>query len=191
MTSIEGQPVLINWLDDKGREHRYTPDFLIHFKPSGEQFPPFQPGKVRPWLVEIKDEKTLREQWREFRPRFRAAVAYARARGWLFHLFVERHLRSPRLANARLLLSALDFPEQPSICERLLLELARLGEATAHTLVDEACRQNISRTDCLQALWRLVLQRRIETNLKLPLGMNSRLRLPGDHFVDALIRLNR
>ena len=72
--TFEEQPITIRWVDSGGKEHPYTPDFLIRFR--GQRF--LRKGSTaKPWLVEVKPQKRLEEHWGELRDRFRAAVAEA------------------------------------------------------------------------------------------------------------------
>ena len=178
---VDGQPVKLFWRDERGRTHDYTPDFLVTFLPSGKQFPPYQPSKMKPWLVETKDAQTLREKWSELRPRFRAATQYAHRQGWTFHLLTERRVRTVRLDNARLLLPTMggEPAGNADLSQNLLLQtLTNHGGLSARNLLDAACTDPAERTRLLPQLWSLVAWRIIGTNLDLPLSMNSPLWLP-------------
>ena len=178
---VDGQPVRISWSDERGRTRHYTPDFLVTFLPPDEQFSPCQPAKMKPWLVETKDTQTLREKWREFRPRFRAAAQYARLQGWTFHLVTERRVRTTRLDNAKLLLPVMgsEPPKQGEPCRNALLQtLADRGGISAQNLLDAVCADSVERGRLLPQLWNLVAWRIIGTDLDLPLSMNSFLWLP-------------
>lgn len=74
--SFEVQPVRLNWLDDRGKVRSYTPDALVCYRSWGQV----------PVLWEVKYRDDLRTNWLEYRPKFRAAVRYARERGWRFRL---------------------------------------------------------------------------------------------------------
>jgi hypothetical protein len=94
--TFDEQPITIRWIDAGGKEHPYTPDFLIRFR--GQRF--LRKGSTaKPWLVEVKPHNRLAEQWDELRDRFRAAVAEASRRGWLFRILTDRQIKTPYLRN--------------------------------------------------------------------------------------------
>jgi tRNA-I(6)A37 modification enzyme miaB len=71
---FEVQPVSIEWFDDSGKKHMYTPDILVHYKPSR------QPVTII--LYEVKYRSDLRKNWSVLQPKFKAARAFCRQKGW-------------------------------------------------------------------------------------------------------------
>ena len=69
------QPVEIFYASANGRKVRGVPDFLVHDVPES--------GRA-PMLVDVKYRKDLFRNWTKLKPRFRAALSYARAHGWTF-----------------------------------------------------------------------------------------------------------
>ena len=88
VTDIEDQPVRIEFEDDKGRPHHYTPDYLVQRKGAA------------PLLAEIKPTKFLTP---DLEPKFAAARRYAAEQGWVFEVWTEREIRTKRLNKIRLL----------------------------------------------------------------------------------------
>ena len=70
---FEVQPVSIEWFDDSGKKHMYTPDVLVHYKPSR------QPVTII--LYEVKYRSDLRNNWSVLQPKFKAARAFCRQKG--------------------------------------------------------------------------------------------------------------
>ncbi len=173
--AVEGQPVSIPWRDERGREFPYRPDFLVTFLPGRDQLPIHQPLKAKPWLVEVKPHQELKENWRKYHRRFRAAVAYARERDWKFRIWTDRRIRTPRLENARQLLRFMTLPYEKARCEALLRALENCGtEMTARELIAAVCQDPINQA----MLWSLVAWRNIGADLSRPLDMESALWLP-------------
>ena len=170
VASIEEQPISIPWFDDDGRAHTYTPDFLVRFVPVQKQIASHPHGKSGCWLVEVKDEKTLREDWRTLRPRFRAATRYIHERGGTFHLFTERLIRTPRLQNADLLLPLLDSQNDEEHCATVLSALSSLGETTPAELARFITPSADQHGSLLQFIWRLVAQAGIGADLENPVA---------------------
>ncbi|WP_419625754.1 Tn7 transposase TnsA N-terminal domain-containing protein [Thiolapillus sp.] len=72
---FEEQPVEIRYKDARGKTRKYTPDVLIEYVPEVDR---------KPVLAEVKFRKELKEHWRDFKPRFRAALRFAKENGWVF-----------------------------------------------------------------------------------------------------------
>ena len=192
VASVEGQPVKLEWRDREARRYRrYTPDFLVTFRPPDEQVPEGQSNKTCPWLIEVKDRQTLKEKWSEFLPGFRVATAYAHKHGWRFHLMTENRIRTPLLKNARLLLPAAVLPEDAARCEVLLQNLRSHGALTVRDLAAIVCAEQMGQAPFLRMIWRMLAQREISADLSLPLGMNTLLHPPEGVAPAFLARLYR
>lgn len=70
--TFEVQPLVLDWIDDAGGAHGYTPDALATFKLHDHR------SKV---LYEVKYRSELAQHWPELRPKFRAAVRFACSHG--------------------------------------------------------------------------------------------------------------
>ncbi|MBS0657264.1 MAG: TnsA endonuclease N-terminal domain-containing protein [Verrucomicrobia bacterium] len=179
VTAVEGQPVCVTWKDASGKARRYTPDFLVTFRPKRQLWPSRQPGKAKPWLVEVKPREEVWKNFARYRPAFRAATEYARRNGWLFHILDESRIRSGRLENARVLLPFMMKSSDSDRCRALLTVLERFEDGlTAEQLLVATCSDRINQALLIPNLWNLVGWRNIETDLSQPLTMKSRLRLP-------------
>jgi len=165
---FEVQPVTLTWLDGD-RERRYTPDALAHFRPHGGTEPP-------PLLYEVKYRDELRADWTKLRPKFKAAVRFAKVQGWRFKLITEQEIRTPYFANARFLQP---FVRQgpPAIEDMDLLDdaLLELREADIDELLHAVCRDEWNRARLMPALWYLIGTFHFSTDLHVPLTMKSRL----------------
>lgn len=165
---FEVQPVTLTWHDGE-KQRRYTPDALARFQPRRGMEP-------RPLLYEVKYRTDLQADWLELRPKFRAAVRFAKAQGWRFKLITEREIRTPYLTNAQFLLP---FVRQgpPAVEDMDLLDSAMLDlrEADVDGLLQAVCRDEWNRARLMPALWYLVGTFQFSTDLHLPLTMKSRL----------------
>ncbi|MCP3243254.1 TnsA endonuclease N-terminal domain-containing protein [Aeromonas hydrophila] len=164
--SFEVQPVRLSWLDDRGRARSYTPDVLVYYRNGGR----------RPVLWEVKYRDDLRTNWLEYRPKFRAAVRYARERGWRFRLITEREIRGVRLDNAKFLLPILrrgcpDAGDVSSVLDGLRVS----GCSTPAQLLSLLILDTTERARLLPVLWYLVAIGRVGTDLGEKLTMASRI----------------
>ncbi len=164
--SFEVQPVRLNWQDDRGKVRSYTPDVLVCYRNGGR----------RPVLWEVKYRDDLRANWLEYRPKFRAAVRYARERGWRFRLATEREIRGVRLDNVKFLLPVLrrgcpDADDVSSVLDGLRVS----GSSTPALLLALLSPDTMERARLLPVLWYLVATGRVETDLGEKLTMASRI----------------
>lgn len=169
---FEVQPVTLAW-HDGSRERRYTPDALVHFKEGHGRW-------STPVLYEVKYRADLRVQWLELRPKFRAAIRFARTQGWRFKLVTETEIRTPYLDNARFLLPFVRRgPPAADDMDLLDRTLVDLREAGVQDLLQAACRNEWNRARLMPALWYLVGTFQFGVDLQTPLTMKSRIRSKG------------
>jgi hypothetical protein len=159
---VREQPVRIDYLDPDGRPRHYTPDFLVEY----------DNGDVV--LYEIKYRSNLREEWARLKPKFRAAIRYARANDMRFSILTDQEIRGTGLlANAKFLRPYRDRLRDEAIEEHLVSTLAVLGEVTPEALLVASYWTIENRMMALPWLWRLVATRRIHADLRYPLTMTT------------------
>ena len=126
-------------------------------------------------MYEIKYREDLCANWREHKPKFKAARRYAAQQGWVFRLISEREIRTPYLKNATFLRQ---FRTRTVASEdrcRVLTTLATAGQITPAALLTLVSSERQERVRLLVVLWHLVALAQIGTDLTLPLTMRSRL----------------
>lgn len=163
------QPVTLEWADSDGKSHAYTPDALVFF--SGHK------GVRRsPMLYEVKYRSELRKDWPLLRPKFKAAVRFAKTQGWRFKIVTETEIRTPWLENARFLLPFVHRgPQDESHMDLLAEKLEDLREADPESLVKAAYRDEWNQARLLPTLWYLIGTFQIGADLEQPLTMKSRI----------------
>ncbi len=156
------QPLRIEYVGMDGKEHTYTPDGLARFRcrPKGAG-----PNGI---LVEVKTRRYLARNWPKIRPAMRAAIAWAKERGIVFHIYNEKKIRTQYFKNASFLL-----PYRQVDCRRTeareLLDLLTRGSATLGHLLDEACKAGLLREDSGPALYALIATFQAFVDLEKPL----------------------
>lgn len=150
--------------DHEGRTRRFTPDMQVDYCEGSQQ-----------WSVvyEVKYREDLKANWELYKPRFRAAVAYCRARGWRFKIVTEKEIRGPRIDNIRFLRRYQHVPIQAMHREALLQNLAITGPTTPKSLLAATWYDKERQMAALCELWRLVLVGEIAADLGAPLSMSS------------------
>ena len=110
--------------------HPYTPDIIIYHR---KDFPDAR--KKKTILAEVKYKDDLCMNFREYHPKFRAAMRYAKERDWVFKVYTESHIRTPYLKNAKFLLGYVNIKYDPMIIESLLDRLDDLRETNPQSLL--------------------------------------------------------
>ncbi len=166
----EEQPVTIPYIDENGKDRKYTPDILIHYRND------IDPMKSwRPLLGEIKWRSDLFKDWKELRPKIKVGRRYAKEQDYDFAVLTDHEINTPYLKNTIFLLVSRDLPVNEEDSELLLNALVSRGETDAETLMRSITEDNFKKAELLPTLWQLVANFMIGTNLELPLNMRSRL----------------
>lgn len=162
------QPLTIQYLDRDGRLRIYTPDGLIHFKPTAT-------AREIPVLFEVKYRADFRKDWKILMPKFRAAKAYCSGQGWRFEVFTEREIRTPYLDNVKFLWPYRERVPSADLPPWVLETLSDLDEADPDLLLCALCRDQTNRARMIPVLWHLIATGAIGCDLNVPLTMRSRI----------------
>jgi hypothetical protein len=126
-------------------------------------------------IYEIKYRDDLKENWSEYKPKFRAAIRFAKANDMRFKLVTEIEIRTNKMENARFLLPFLNKGLDETHEVLLLEQLEQLRECSVEDLLVSIFHDKWARAELIPSLWYLVGCRRIATDLNLPLTMDSRI----------------
>jgi hypothetical protein len=164
--SYDVQPVKIEWLDKVGKFRSYTPDVLVHYR---------HDDRVDHILYEVKYRSDIKENWPILKPKFKAAIRYAKQRGWRFKLITEVEIRTTFLQNVKFLLPFLKRgPDQEA--DMLLIQeaLKQHAEIAISELLASLCHNPWSQAALIPTLWYLIASGQIECELQSqPLTMSS------------------
>lgn len=175
------QPFTIPYLAPNGRRTSYVPDYFA------------ERTQGRNLLIEVKYREELQRRWRELRPRFRAAIAFATGDDMHFRIFDDVRIRTPFLANLKFLrrYPAASIDRDPTE-ETLVWMLEQRASISAGALISEAFKSEANRIQAIPKLWGLVRSGRVGTDLSIPLTMAALLQVrpgegtawPGPHSYD-------
>lgn len=164
--SYASQPVAISYVRPSGRRCRGFPDFLVEFHVEANR-----PDEIR----DVKPRSQLRHNWKDLKPRLRAACEYARARGKLYRLQSEVEIRNAFLPQWKFLYRYLCLERDAVMAQSLLTALTELVESTPQRLVQESFGNSMDRAMALPTLWNLIASRAIRSHLDRPLTMASKI----------------
>lgn len=161
------QPLTISYRDESGVSRTYTPDGLIQF----ELLNPHEPTI----LYEVKFRADFRKAWRTYMPKFRAAQAYCRQRGWVFRVYTEVEIRSAYLSNVRFLWPYVARKVDLAMKHHVLNVLWDLGEADPDFLLHALCSDPTGRARLIPVLWHMLASGEIGCDLDSKLTMSTRI----------------
>lgn len=162
------QPVSIPYTDPSGDSRAYVPELLITYRKD------ITPERLS-LLCDVMLREDLFENWKELKPKFKAARAYAREQGLSFKVLTERDICTPYLWNARFLLQFQRLPKQPKHTRLLINKLSELGRTNAVALLAACSSDETERKAMLPSLWWLVAREHVGADLICPITMDSPL----------------
>lgn len=171
---VTAQPVAIPFRARNGREYIHTPDFLVQYRTGNRAW-----GEgLRPLLVEVKPRAKLRERWQDLKPKFRAALRFAREQGWDFHIYDESRIRDQVLNNILFLRRYRRMAFAQEDIQDVVSSLAAMGQAPFHYLVG---RHFVGMADAavgVSLVWSLLASGLAECDMTRPLSNNTVLWVP-------------
>ncbi|HIM96914.1 MAG TPA: heteromeric transposase endonuclease subunit TnsA [Gammaproteobacteria bacterium] len=162
--SFKPQPVVIDYWREDGSSGTYTPDGYFEYASHLAH---------APILYEIKYRADFRENWKTLIPKFRAAKDYCLSRGWVFRVFTENEIRTSYLDNVKFLTPYKERTIPDDLKHTILLHLYDLKNTDADLLLSAICRDKMNRARLIPALWHLIAQGEIGSELTEPLTMRS------------------
>ncbi len=168
---FQSHPLTIEYFDGDGKPRHYTPDLVIHFGTD-------QKSTRRPLLCEVKYREELLKTWKTYKPKIKAARAYAKANDMEFRIFDEYRIRTPLLKNIQFLWRYRFAP----ICAyqtELLAELSKQDQGVQMLpIIDKLYPVKESRGEAIWAWWTLVEQGSIECDLSRRLDTSTLFWVP-------------
>ncbi len=166
--SYEIQPLKIEYMGADGSKRKYTPDFLVYYNPERELS-----KKLKPRLCEVKYRDDLKSKWKELKPKFKAAQAYAKRCGWEFKIYTEKEIRNDFLYNAKFLSGYLRADYNESHSSALKQAMKKIETSTPEELISICSNDKFERAQLLHALWSLVAQGFVKIDLQEKIQMDS------------------
>lgn len=170
------QAITLRWNDAAGY-HEYTPDVAVRYTDDAVRADP----ALRTTLFEVKPIEILQRDWPELKPKFRAAIGWARYRDFRFHILTEREIYTPYFDNVHFLLKFQDKNMQAQlgatgeIRRRIRETLYRLKRSTPRELLKAITPVERIQAGYIPWIWFLVNSRRIGCDLRAPLTMASKI----------------
>lgn len=155
------QPLSIVYQNQHDKRAIYTPDVLVKYSDSRSTS-----------LIEIKYSQDLKENFEEYRPKFKAAIRYCREQDWKFEVITEK-IRTPYLNNIKFLLNFMGGNINDEFREQILKTMGEMKSFTPKTFLDQFAKTEYIKGVALRYFWTLALKREIICDLTVPLSMNT------------------
>lgn len=158
-----------------GRRYTYTPDYLLYYRLGDRHYENYP----RPLLVEVKPQAMWRKHWREWLPKWKAALRYAKDQGWAFHLHDESRIRDKTFDNITFLsrYKRMAFPLEES--QQVVSTVREMGVTTLDYLLARHF-MGIYRAEGISHLWHLLASRQLDCDVALPFSPFTEVWVP-DH----------
>lgn len=172
--SVFEQPVRIIYTDGTGRERSYVPDFQLSY--NSEQNPTT--------LFEVKYREDLFENWSVYKPKFKAAISFAKSHGLKFKLITEKEISGVLLENAKFLSNYLNdyFLDEDDLhlewVALIEVTIQQLGSCTVEQLIAVIANSKWKRAEAIAHIWRLIALNDIHADLHQPLSLKTEIWWP-------------
>lgn len=175
VAQVISQPCRIPFVAPSGRASHYTPDFLVVYRANSA---PVELQR-KPLLVEVKPEAEWREHWQTWKSKWIAARRYAASQGWAFRIMDEQRIQTQALQNIQFLRRYRDsnFPTEEG--DWVINSVRELGSATFDYLLAKHF-QGMYAAEGVAHLWSLLASRRLDCDIRLPLGKETELWVPDE-----------
>lgn len=164
---FEVQPCKIEYTDIQGKLRYYTPDVLVEYSSDYSQ-------ESYSILYEVKYHDDLLENWKEWRTKFKAAYAYAKAHRWKFKIITECEIRQPYLETARFLRDY-NSPIEDSRLQTAVTIMRTLRETDPETLVAALASDFSNRAEVTYLVWQMLARGYLHMDYTQPLNMKTRI----------------
>jgi hypothetical protein len=160
---IETQPFTIRYSAD-GRKRLYTPDILLSYADEGSEIT---------IIFEVKEKAELERNATKFEPKFKIANKVCADRGWGFEILTDDDLGEEYIKNVMFLRFYLQAKGSVDDMNRLIGALRETPGVSPDTLMKACYLSKQRQLEALPALWHLVANKVIKTDLTIALGMEK------------------
>lgn len=173
--SIISQPAEIPFTTKQGQSYTYTPDFLVQYRLGNTHWEDALP----PLLVEVKPWNELKQHWRKWSTKYKAARRFAKEQGYMFRIYDESRIRDQVLKNIQFLqrYKRMEFPESET--RWIIDSLKEMGDAPFH-YIHAKHFSSLDAAEGVSHIWHLLAIQKLECDMTVPLTQESTLWVTGN-----------
>jgi hypothetical protein len=163
------EPVIIEYTENYDM-HSYCPIFLIFYRNDLEIS-----NSKKPLLCDITTRENLWKKWKEYKPKYKAAMNYADRKGWRFKILTENEIRTDFLSNIKFLnrYKNLENQDDDNNFKLILYTLDNLGMTTPEKVIAAAAKNKLHKAELIFTLWSMISLNFIQCDLTKKLNMQS------------------
>ena len=171
VAQIIAQPVQIPFVDSRGRQNIYTPDFLVYRSLGNRSYREYP----KPELIEVKPQLEWRAHWRKWSPKWKAARTLAKENGWVFRIQDETRIRDQVFENIHFLerYKRMSFDQVDS--DWVLKTVEEMGSVPFHYLLARHYISEANQGVGISHLWHLLATRKLDCDISNKLDHSTEL----------------
>lgn len=158
VAEIVPQPTRILFVKN-GMTYRYTPDFFIRFNDGRPSL-----------LIEVKPKSKWQKHWREWKEKWKAAMAFCKKNECIFHVYDEDKIRHLALFNINAVQRYKRLRCDHEDIKAILSQIELLGSTTIDYLLSRFFTGSLYRTKGLQIIYHLLATKQLTCNWFEPLS---------------------
>ena len=170
VVDVVSQPITIQYITELGNESTYTPDFLVQLSCATYFSPSLFPNPI---LIEIKPREKLIKDWVKLKPKFKAAIAFCKEKGWDFKLIDEARIYDTYWENLHFLKRYKRFSVEENRRDSLINTLQNIGSCSVSELPSFLYRDETNVLYTIHDIWALIAQKYINCDLNRPLTSHT------------------
>jgi hypothetical protein len=177
VSSYLEQPIVIPYIDSKGKNRKYIPDFVVNY------YDKFRKDEI----IEIKYESELLQKKEELEEKFESARKYCINNDLVFRVITDAYIRDEKhilLKNIKFLSRYRDFFDKidyeatglhfdTSYACILLDKVEQYDNCTINKLINSITNDWEKKAELIFLTWYLIANNFVECDLNSPLNLNS------------------
>lgn len=152
VAEIIAQPARILFVKNR-MTYPYTPDFLIRFTDGRPSL-----------LVEVKPKVKWQENWRDWKEKWKAAMAFSKKNHCIFHIYDEDRICHLALLNINAVQRYKRLQCDPEDIQAILSQVELMGSATIDYLLSRFFTGSLYRTKGLQIIYHILATKQLTCN---------------------------
>jgi hypothetical protein len=160
--SYEEQPFRLYYKSANSKK-RYTPDVLVHYKPSLNKIP---------CVFEVKMSDEIKEKKVFFEEKFNQIEKYINLNDLEFKMFTELDMDEIYLENAMFLYRYRDLNNQ-LISKNILEKIKLFSETSINNFLEHFSSNKFEQIELLPYIWQLIFLKKINTDMNIKITNSS------------------
>ena len=168
---IEEQPFTLTYINSKGKESTYTPDYMITFRPDTQGVT----SQSKALIAEIKPREILKEKFLFFRERYKAMISYCQQNDMIFKIYDESRIHTPYFYNVSRIMRYKRYSYDPIERDIILNYVHSVGQASIGMIPELFGGTNTDKAEILGHVYHLIATKQLSADLTHPLSIDTEI----------------